>query len=92
MKARVELTLQTRDEQGVVDPADLRRLKVSGQLTGDGFDPVPLALSDDGEDGDKDAGDGRFTGTVTVPARRRAPSRPSGCSVPSDSPPTTGRS
>lgn len=66
-KARVELTLQTRDEQGVVDPADLRRLKVSGQLTGDGFDPVPLVLSDDGEDGDKDAGDGRFTGTVTVP-------------------------
>ncbi|MEU3281404.1 VWA domain-containing protein [Streptomyces antibioticus] len=68
-KARVELTLQTRDEQGIGDPADLRRLKVSGQLTGDGFEPLDLALSDDGENGDKKAGDGRFTGTVEVPRK-----------------------
>ncbi|MFF2210318.1 choice-of-anchor X domain-containing protein [Streptomyces antibioticus] len=68
-KARVELTLQTRDEQGIGDPADLRRLKVSGQLTGDGFEPVDLALSDDGENGDKKAGDGRFTGTVAIPRK-----------------------
>ncbi|MER5949001.1 VWA domain-containing protein [Streptomyces sp. NPDC001904] len=66
-KARVELTLQTRDEQGIVDPADLRRLKVSGRLTGDGFAPLGLALSDTGENGDRKAGDGRFTGTVTIP-------------------------
>ncbi|NEC92464.1 vWA domain-containing protein [Streptomyces sp. SID12501] len=66
-KARVELILQTRDEQGIGDPADLRRLKVSGRLTGDGFEPLDLALSDNGENGDKKAGDGRFTGTVTIP-------------------------
>ncbi|MGW2613427.1 vWA domain-containing protein [Streptomyces sp. NPDC001500] len=65
--ARVELTLQTRDEQGIGDPADLRRLKVSGRLTGDGFEPLDLALSDDGENGDRKAGDGRFTGSVTIP-------------------------
>ncbi|MFD8236444.1 VWA domain-containing protein [Streptomyces sp. NPDC059696] len=66
-KARVELTLQTRDEQGIGDPADLRRLKVSGRLTGDGFAPRDLALADDGQRGDKEADDGRFTGTVTIP-------------------------
>ncbi|AWT45991.1 MULTISPECIES: vWA domain-containing protein [Streptomyces] len=66
-KARVELTLQTRDEQGIGDPADLRRLKVSGRLTGDGFAPLDLALADDGERGDKEDDDGRFTGTVTIP-------------------------
>ncbi|MBV2355267.1 VWA domain-containing protein [Streptomyces sp. J2-1] len=66
-RARVELTLQTRDDKGIGDPADLRRLKVSGRLTGDGFAPERLALSDDGENGDRKAGDGRFTGTVTIP-------------------------
>ncbi|MEV0244047.1 vWA domain-containing protein [Streptomyces sp. NPDC050674] len=66
-KARVELTLQTRDEQGIGDPADLRRLRVSGRLTGDGFEPLDLALSDGGDNGDKKADDGRFTGAVTIP-------------------------
>ncbi|WP_194236436.1 vWA domain-containing protein [Streptomyces acidicola] len=65
--ARVELSLQTRDGEGVSDPRDLRRLKVSGVLTGDGFRPRDLGLGDTGENGDSRAGDGRFTGSVRIP-------------------------
>lgn len=66
-KVRIELGLQTRDDEGVSDPDDLRRLKVSGELTGDGFPPQDLELGDRGENGDSKAGDGRFTGTVLIP-------------------------
>ncbi|WP_330347541.1 vWA domain-containing protein [Streptomyces sp. NBC_00582] len=65
--ARVELSLQTRDGAGVGDARDLRRLKVSGRLTGEGFAPRALDLDDTGENGDTKAGDGRFTGTVRIP-------------------------
>ncbi|MDQ1035665.1 hypothetical protein QFZ75_002081 [Streptomyces sp. V3I8] len=66
-KVRIELGLQTRDDEGVSDPRDLRRLRVSGRLTGDGFRPRELGLADRGDNGDSKAGDGRFTGTARIP-------------------------
>ncbi|MFF8633120.1 VWA domain-containing protein [Streptomyces pilosus] len=66
-EVRIELGLQTRDDEGVSDPEDLRRLRVSGRLTGDGFAPQDLDLGDKGANGDGKAGDGRFTGTVRIP-------------------------
>ncbi|MFD9716569.1 VWA domain-containing protein [Streptomyces sp. NPDC059076] len=63
----VELQLQTRDHESITNRTDLDRLRVSATLTGDGFDPVPISLSDDGGGEDTKARDGIFSGTVKVP-------------------------
>jgi hypothetical protein len=62
-QATVQLHLQTRDGLPVTDPADVRTLRVSAELSGDGFDDLPVTLRNDGG-----AGDGTFSGTVTVPS------------------------
>ncbi len=66
-KAVVTLRLQTRQGYEITDPRDYQGLTVSAQLTGDGFSPVPLRLADDGRAPDARAGDGAFTGDVTIP-------------------------
>ncbi|KUO11084.1 vWA domain-containing protein [Streptomyces sp. DSM 15324] len=67
-RATVGLQLQTWNNRPVADPADLKVLKVSASLEGDGFTRQAVRLSDDGQDEDSRAGDGRFTGTVTIPS------------------------
>ncbi|MEV4879350.1 vWA domain-containing protein [Streptomyces cyaneofuscatus] len=66
-KTTVTMRLQTRDDYEIKDPADYAGLKVRSELTGDGFAPQPLRLTDDGKGPDPTGGDGSFTGTVTVP-------------------------
>ncbi|KPL30923.1 hypothetical protein JI76_16965 [Streptomyces anulatus] len=66
-KATVTMRLQTREGYEIKDPADYAGLKVSSELTGDGFSPLPLRLADDGEGPDPTRSDGSFSGTVTVP-------------------------
>ncbi|MCA6094447.1 VWA domain-containing protein [Streptomyces sp. SCA3-4] len=70
-RATAQLQLQTRDHEAITDPRDLEQLRVSARLTGDGFDAQPVTLADNGRDGDAKAGDGRFTGSVTLPATAR---------------------
>ncbi|MEV2199561.1 VWA domain-containing protein [Streptomyces fradiae] len=67
-RAVVEVRMQTRRGVYITDPALLTGIKVTGQLAGDGFDPVGFTLADDGRAPDRTASDVRFTGTVTVPA------------------------
>uniref|UniRef100_UPI0036DF1CAA choice-of-anchor X domain-containing protein n=1 Tax=Kitasatospora sp. NPDC058046 TaxID=3346312 RepID=UPI0036DF1CAA len=67
-RAVVTLRLQTRQGVEVTDPQDLKDLRVSAVLSGEGFAPVPVKLADDGSAPDGRAGDGAFSGTVTVPA------------------------
>lgn len=67
--AVVELRLQTRNDEPITDPRDLDRLRVSAELTGAGFPDEPVTLADDGQRPDVKAGDGRFTGTATIPAQ-----------------------
>ncbi|MFE7333915.1 VWA domain-containing protein [Streptomyces griseus] len=66
-KATVTMRLQTREGYEIKDPADYAGLKVSSELTGDGFAPLPLRLTDDGKGPDPTKSDGSFSGTVTVP-------------------------
>lgn len=61
------MRLQTREGYEIKDPADYAGLKVSSSLTGDGFAPLPLRLTDDGKGADPTRSDGSFSGTVTVP-------------------------
>ncbi|MEU2182984.1 vWA domain-containing protein [Streptomyces thermolilacinus] len=67
-RAVVEVRMQTRRGVYITDPALLAGIKVTGQLAGDGFEPVAFTLTDDGRAPDRKASDVRFTGTVTVPA------------------------
>ncbi|MFE0677790.1 vWA domain-containing protein [Streptomyces sp. NPDC058867] len=63
----VYVPILTRQETRL-DKRDLKGIKVSGSLTGQGFaQPVPIGLTDDGRGADETAGDGRFSGTVSVP-------------------------
>ncbi|MFI9051644.1 VWA domain-containing protein [Streptomyces sp. NPDC053427] len=66
-KTTVTMRLQTREGYEIEDPRDYAGLRVSPQLTGDGFAPVPLHLTDDGKGSDPKASDGSFTGSVTIP-------------------------
>ncbi|MEI7034409.1 VWA domain-containing protein [Streptomyces pratensis] len=66
-KTTVTMRLQTREGYEIKDPADYAGLKVTGRLTGDGFAPRPLRLTDDGKGSDPTGSDGSFTGSVTVP-------------------------
>ncbi len=63
----VTMRLQTREGYQIKDPSDYAGLRVRSELTGDGFDPVPLKLTDDGTAPDPAASDGSFTGTVRIP-------------------------
>jgi hypothetical protein len=62
------VTVQLQTSRGKpIDPRQLAALTFNATLTGDGFDPVQVALHDDGQGQDKKAGDGFFTGAVTIP-------------------------
>ncbi|MET9833122.1 VWA domain-containing protein [Streptomyces sp. NPDC006385] len=66
-KVTVTMRLQTREGYEIEDPRDYEGLRVRGELTGDGFSPLAIDLADGGKGPDPEAGDGSFTGTVTVP-------------------------
>ncbi|ARF58148.1 choice-of-anchor X domain-containing protein [Streptomyces gilvosporeus] len=66
-RATVTMRLQTREGYEIKDPADYAGLRVRSQLTGDGFAPQTLRLTDDGKGPDPTASDGSFTGSVTIP-------------------------
>nr|WP_221380384.1 vWA domain-containing protein [Actinoplanes polyasparticus] len=53
---------------GAIDAASLAGLTVSVEMSGEGIKPATVPVRDDGRDGDREAGDGQFTGRVTVPA------------------------
>ncbi|MCK9896900.1 vWA domain-containing protein [Frankia sp. AgB32] len=65
--AKVEVRLHT-SRGAPIDPQALRELTFDAELGGDGFSPVPVPLLDSGQGGDTRAGDGTFTGVVTVPS------------------------
>ncbi|WP_052422629.1 vWA domain-containing protein [Nonomuraea candida] len=62
----VRLRLQTRSGT-ISDPAELKGLRFSAGLSGEGVPPLPIALGDTGEGPDRERGDGEFSGRVTVP-------------------------
>ncbi|MDH2393483.1 VWA domain-containing protein, partial [Streptomyces sp. HNM0663] len=66
-KAVVEVRMQTRSGVVISDPELLAGVEVSARMSGSGFDPVTVELADDGAEPDREAGDVRFTGEVTVP-------------------------
>ncbi|MBP2048008.1 hypothetical protein J2Z21_000932 [Streptomyces griseochromogenes] len=66
-KVTVTMRLQTREGYQIKDPRDYAGLRVRSQLTGDGFSPVALDLTDDGKAPDSTASDGSFTGAVRIP-------------------------
>lgn len=66
-KTKVSMRLQTREGYEIKDPRDYAGLRVSSTLTGDGFEPLDLSLTDDGTGADPEKGDGSFTGTVQIP-------------------------
>ncbi|MFJ8942731.1 choice-of-anchor X domain-containing protein [Streptomyces sp. NPDC102395] len=67
-KAAVHVLLQTARDARLIDPGQLAGIGVSVSLTGKGFAPVEARLTDDGRSPDHAAGDGEFSGAVTVPA------------------------
>ena len=66
-EAVVSLRLQTR-RGAITDPEVLRPLRVSVDVTGDGFSPFAVRLADDGKGADGSAGDGQYAGAVAVPS------------------------
>ncbi|MFF5566423.1 VWA domain-containing protein [Streptomyces sp. NPDC012623] len=66
-RTTVTMRLQTREGYEIADPKDYAGLRVSGELTGEGFAAVPLRLTDDGDGADRTAGDGAFTGSARIP-------------------------
>ncbi|MGI5376571.1 VWA domain-containing protein [Streptomyces sp. CA-251387] len=66
-KVTVTMRLQTREGYEIKDPRDYEGLRVRGELTGDGFSPLAIDLTDGGKGADPEASDGSFTGTVKVP-------------------------
>ncbi|WP_203901830.1 vWA domain-containing protein [Virgisporangium aliadipatigenens] len=62
----VALTVATR-AGAVTEPGALKFLRVRAKLSGDGFSPVEFAMADDGKAPDARAGDGQYTGTLSVP-------------------------
>jgi von Willebrand factor type A domain len=70
-QAGTDVTVRVRllTRSGVVtDPAALETLRFSARLSGAGFQPVPIQLADGGQQSDRRAHDGEYTGTVRVPA------------------------
>ncbi|WP_053740200.1 hypothetical protein [Streptomyces sp. NRRL WC-3618] len=70
-RVTVTMRVQTREGFQIKDPRDYEGLRVRSELTGDGFDPLPLTLTDDGKGEDEKASDGSFTGTAEIPANAR---------------------
>ncbi|MFE4536625.1 VWA domain-containing protein [Streptomyces scopuliridis] len=66
-KTTVTMRLQTREGYEIKDPRDYEGLRVRGELTGDGFAPLELRLTDDGKGSDPKGSDGSFTGSVEIP-------------------------
>lgn len=66
-KTTVTMRLQTREGYEIKDPRDYEGLRVRSELTGDGFAPLDLRLTDDGTGADPGRSDGSFTGTVKIP-------------------------
>jgi len=64
--AVARVTLATR-RSALTDPEALRQLSVSAQLAGDGFTAQQVPLADNGQAPDDTAGDGVFTGQLTMP-------------------------
>ncbi|MFF3378488.1 VWA domain-containing protein [Streptomyces sp. NPDC002680] len=64
----VTMRVQTREGYQIKDPSDYAGLRVRSELTGEGFDALPLDLVDDGKGKDAKASDGSFTGTAEIPA------------------------
>jgi len=64
----VTMRLQTREGYQIKDPSDYAGLRVKSELTGDGFTPLALTLTDDGKGKDAKVSDGSFTGTTEIPA------------------------
>ncbi|WP_079087024.1 vWA domain-containing protein [Streptomyces silvensis] len=67
-KVTVTMRLQTREGYQIKDPRDYEGLRVRSELTGDGFSPRTLDLTDDGRGPDDGPSDGSFAGTTTIPA------------------------
>ncbi|MEV7084507.1 vWA domain-containing protein [Streptomyces sp. NPDC093085] len=67
-KTTVEVRMQTRRGVIIDDPEELKGIKVAARLSGSGFAPLSVPLTDDGKGSDARAGDARFTGTLTVPS------------------------
>ncbi|MFB7086107.1 VWA domain-containing protein [Streptomyces sp. NPDC056296] len=66
-KVTVTMRLQTREGYQIKDPEHYEGLRVSSELTGDGFAPQSLSLTDDGKGPDPDANDGSFSGSARIP-------------------------
>lgn len=67
-EAVVEVRMQTRRGVVITDPEQLEGVRVSARMTGEGFDPVVVPLSDGGRKPDERAKDARYAGRFTVPA------------------------
>ncbi|WP_146607528.1 vWA domain-containing protein [Spongiactinospora gelatinilytica] len=65
-RVTVRLRLQTRSAV-ITDPAALKPLRFSAQMSGDGFGMIPVELSDGGTKPDRAAQDGEYSGDVIVP-------------------------
>jgi hypothetical protein len=63
----VQLSVRTR-AAALTDPEALRFLHVAVQCSGDGFAPIAVPMTDDGKGSDPRAGDGQYSGTLTVPS------------------------
>ncbi len=73
----VWLRLATRNR--TIDPATVRQLRLSAEVSGEGFSAFPVGeFVDDGTGADVSAADGVFTSQVTVPAGATGPLRVAG--------------
>ncbi|MEV4169183.1 vWA domain-containing protein [Nonomuraea sp. NPDC049709] len=63
----VRLRLQTRTGT-ITDPAALEGLRFTARMSGEGFQELPIDLSDTGDGADRGEGDGEFSGQVAIPA------------------------
>lgn len=71
-KVTVTMRLQTREGYEIKDARDYEGLRVRSELTGDGFDPLALRLTDDGE------GPTPRRATAPSPVPSRSPRAPTG--------------
>jgi hypothetical protein len=68
---KVALSLQTRT-RSITDPSALKDLSFTAGVAGEGF-TTPIALNDEARDGDQRAGDGVYSGKVTIPDKTTGP-------------------
>ncbi|MFF3285765.1 VWA domain-containing protein [Streptomyces sp. NPDC003023] len=64
----VEVRMQTRRGVVITDPRQLKGVRVSALMSGDGFEPLVVPLADNGTKPDTRANDVRYTGRFTMPA------------------------